>query len=778
MTADQKELAQQLAKTGDIMGAQAVILAALGEAWGGRAREQAKGLEGQIKQLNVEFGNVMQTIGGALLPVMTSFTESLKPAIIGVNDWAKAHPELVSQLTLAAAGVAAVMLAVGPLLIALPTLVSSIGLVAAGFTAAAAAAGGAGFLIGGIIPIIAATTLAIGATVAAFISWKLAVASWQSANQGLADITEKLNAKLKEIGKGVERGTDSWESYTDRVRKSAAAHMAQLQELEKTKKSTISLGDEVVKNTKSTDKHTKAIDDNKTAHAHLLIEEIKLAESQKGHAFIVDTLTKNNRNLLDSVEDLAEAQRLIATTMNRDLRPAIETVSAGTGELTDKNEELGDAWRTLGGRSTDTLRRQADEAHDAYQRIANDASSTMEDVKRAWDLYQEKVSKVNDEVSNDTQATTKEIGGFWSNQVSTIVTDFSKGVTDILFHGGNLKEKLVGIFKSIGETIVRTFIEGMVKKVIRALLGGGDGGGGGGGSEDDSLSGAFGKLGENIKGVFASIKDTLGKVVGSVFDSLKSIGGSIGDFFKGIAGQIAGVIGGAGLLAGGLFTGGKAGVGMSIGGGALAGASIGTMILPGIGTAIGAAIGALAGGIASLFGKDTDKLADTEVVQKGWPLIWKFQDAYVRAPLLGSAEAEAAGRWSVLGAGITAWNEMVKVFKRPESRESQRKYIFDFIEAVNADFKSRAANFPDATLPNLSSLPVQPMARGGFGLVNRPTLFLAGESGPEEFSFRRAGRRGGAGVHQENHFHQVVLNDATMDRLMDRMNRKLVRSMA
>jgi hypothetical protein len=57
-------------------------------------------------------------------------------------------------------------------------------------------------------------------------------------------------------------------------------------------------------------------------------------------------------------------------------------------------------------------------------------------------------------------------------------------------------------------------------------------------------------------------------------------------------------------------------------------------------------------------------------------------------------------------------------------------------------------------------------------------LALAGESGPEEFSFQRAGQRGGrlgATIHQTNHFHQVVMDGITRLRLRDRMDRKLVR---
>lgn len=42
-----------------------------------------------------------------------------------------------------------------------------------------------------------------------------------------------------------------------------------------------------------------------------------------------------------------------------------------------------------------------------------------------------------------------------------------------------------------------------------------------------------------------------------------------------------------------------------------------------------------------------------------------------------------------------------------------------------------------------------PMANGGIGMVNRPTLFLAGEAGPEQFAFSGAGRSFGGGENSQ-----------------------------
>lgn len=780
MTTDQKELAKQLFETGDVMGAQAVILEALGRAYGGQARSEAKGFEGQMKQLSVEAHNLMEVIGGALMPAINDLVGSLKPAVIGITDWAKANPDLVSQLALTAAGIAGVMLVLGPLLIALPTLVTSFGLISTAAAATVAAMGGLTLAFGAVLPAIMAAGVAIFKTTQAFIGWRTAVASWVSANTQLGNVTEQLNTKLKAIGAGVDRGTDSWESYTDRVRESAAAHLEQIRALDQAEKSETKLGISVGKTKKELAEEKKeaaaakkALDDHNKA-----IE--KLLDDQENLNHLQEISAENWKDLAEWSKKNAENLINVAEVMSGRVHPAAELVIGDIGKLTDKNKELEDAWKTLGGTSRATLNKQADDAHEAYKRIAADASSTIEDIKAAWDLYQKKVQEVNGEVTSTTKKTTEDVKGFWASQVSTVVTDFSKGVTDIIFHGGNLKTKLIDIFKEIGESIVRAIIENGIKKIIIAIMGGGTAGGGGtsgGGTTTGgavgSLSDVFDKLASKVKSVFENLKDSLGKIIGSVFDSLKSIGGAIGDFFGTLGGKIAGIAGGAGALVGGLFTGGPAGTALSIGGGALAGAQLGSMIFPGIGTPIGAGIGALLGGIASLFGKDQDKIDDTKIVQQGWPLVWKLEDQYANSPLAGSPEAEAGNRWAILDAGINIWNDMVHHFKRPESRTTQRSAVLDFIAAVNKVFLERYQTYSDRpAIPN--TLPVQPLAQGG--IVTRPILI--GDAGPEAvipLNSRRG--RNMLGGHTVNQTINIQGSTSLHDfrRMMDRINRHNVR---
>lgn len=73
----------------------------------------------------------------------------------------------------------------------------------------------------------------------------------------------------------------------------------------------------------------------------------------------------------------------------------------------------------------------------------------------------------------------------------------------------------------------------------------------------------------------------------------------------------------------------------------------------------------------------------------------------------------------------------------------------------------------------MEDLGIIPMANGGSGRVTRPTLFLAGESGPEDFSFNPVNRGGdGGGVIENN----VYLDGELVYRSQDRIQSRDMRS--
>ena len=85
----QKDMIKTMVESGDIMGAQKVILAELDKQFGGSAEAFANTYAGKMQQFNNTMGNVKETIGSALLPIMTDFmTNVIVPMLPAVQAMA------------------------------------------------------------------------------------------------------------------------------------------------------------------------------------------------------------------------------------------------------------------------------------------------------------------------------------------------------------------------------------------------------------------------------------------------------------------------------------------------------------------------------------------------------------------------------------------------------------------------------------------------------------------------------------------------------------------
>lgn len=83
-TDEQKKQIIAMEKAGDVAGAQKVILSELGREFGGSAKAQAQTFEGTMFSLSEKMNNVKQSIGDALIPVLSKFANVLgSPAVMG-----------------------------------------------------------------------------------------------------------------------------------------------------------------------------------------------------------------------------------------------------------------------------------------------------------------------------------------------------------------------------------------------------------------------------------------------------------------------------------------------------------------------------------------------------------------------------------------------------------------------------------------------------------------------------------------------------------------------
>lgn len=197
-----------------------------------------------------------------------------------------------------------------------------------------------------------------------------------------------------------------------------------------------------------------------------------------------------------------------------------DDVARAMGKLADAEAEAAnpEPFRQLGIQSTASLQRLAEKAKDNYIKIRDDARSTTVDIQRAWvKMIEAQIAageKLPKETLNQyekikaaTDNTTQKVHRAWadmSQQISTIVTDLSRGIADAIVNFKSLGDVGIKVAKDIATAILRTLIEGAIHKLANELAGlpGIIG----------SIGKAFGGVADNIKNATSAASD-LGKVI-------------------------------------------------------------------------------------------------------------------------------------------------------------------------------------------------------------------------------------------------------------------------
>jgi len=141
------------------------------------------------------------------------------------------------------------------------------------------------------------------------------------------------------------------------------------------------------------------------------------------------------------------------------------------------------------------------------------------------------------------------VGKAAMQQVSTVITDLSRGITDIIFKGGKLGDMFANVAKQAAQSITRLLIEGALKKLTDKLFdvgglmgkvfGGATSVGGSvfsaASSAGGSVAGAAGSAAGGIGGAASAASSSLAGIVGAVGSVVSAISGVIGNF------QMAGI---------------------------------------------------------------------------------------------------------------------------------------------------------------------------------------------------------------------------------------------
>jgi len=151
-TDDQKDMIKTLQESGDIIGAQKIILDELSVEFGGRATAAAQTFEGQMIQMNNSMGDFKEELGMAVIPVLLVLVDALK----FVAEKFLALPDPIKNFIAIGTLVVAVLgLVIGPILL----LIGMLPAIAAGFT----------ILSVSILPIVGSVLLVV-AVIAVFVA--------------------------------------------------------------------------------------------------------------------------------------------------------------------------------------------------------------------------------------------------------------------------------------------------------------------------------------------------------------------------------------------------------------------------------------------------------------------------------------------------------------------------------------------------------------------------------------------------------------------------------
>lgn len=344
------------------------------------------------------------------------------------------------------------------------------------------------------------------------------------------------------------------------------------------------------------EKYVAYLKRNKASATEVQEAERKLNDARLALTKATSPLIAETEKLLTATKDLdkaeianistlaaAQKQALSSTQTLRALGAVVGTeLPAEFGKPTTALLNLESAFKTLGITSDAVLRKQVSESAAAYESIAASGTGSAREIALAWVAMTEaQITAVRDAGGEIDQETLKAVesikakyGGLkgdkdanltsWreigSRQVSTLVSDVSKGFADILTSTGSFGSKITAMFKNIGAGILQGFFE----SGIGGLLGGKGLGG---------FAGFAGGLLDAVKGIFRGAKS------GSPAGGLASFAGMIPGLLTGKSSGLTSLAGLAPKIAPWLGIGASAG---SIFGGASAGASLATAGLGGV----------------------------------------------------------------------------------------------------------------------------------------------------------------------------------------------------
>ena len=179
--------------------------------------------------------------------------------------------------------------------------------------------------------------------------------------------------------------------------------------------------------------------------------------------------------------------------------------AAGAAAAALKEFRILEAAPSLGGPETDVRKLPTP----TIAGLPSEAVLTGADTARAAKRNADMIRIMSGNVSKDWSKTQQAI----SRQVSTIVTDLSRGIADVIISGGKVGEVFERLGKQIASSLIRTVIENGINQVVKALGG---------------LMNSLGGVGRAVGTVFGGATNAAGTVFSSTASTAASAAGTIG----------------------------------------------------------------------------------------------------------------------------------------------------------------------------------------------------------------------------------------------------------
>lgn len=173
-----------------LYGTESEKVAALQEGLAQNLRETTDTLNGvdvASAKASRQFGEIQESIGGALAPAFLELTNSIVPVLTKVTEWVSENPKLTATIVAVAAGAAALVTVIGVIGLILPPVIAGFGLLAAGI----------GLISLPVIAVIAVIG-ALGAAI--YLLWK----NWDTVVGWMKAAWTELGAIVSGIAEGIK----------------------------------------------------------------------------------------------------------------------------------------------------------------------------------------------------------------------------------------------------------------------------------------------------------------------------------------------------------------------------------------------------------------------------------------------------------------------------------------------------------------------------------------------------------------------------------------------